>query len=60
MAKSIFFTASQNSSTESALGSQLEEIAGNLNTELGTDDVVVHLTMKLADGQTIIDKDYTK
>ena len=39
---------------------QMEEIAGNLNSELGTDDVVVHLTMKLADGQTIVDKDYTE
>ncbi len=46
------------SMAESVLGSQMEEIAGNLNSELGTDDVVVHLTMKLADGQTIVDKDY--
>lgn len=48
------------SMAESVLGSQMEEIAGNLNSELGTDDVVVHLTMKLADGQTIVDKDYTE
>lgn len=48
------------SMAESVLGSQMEEIAGNLNSELGTDDVVVHLTMKLAGGQTIVDKDYTE
>lgn len=48
------------SMAESVLGPQMGEIASNLNNGLGTDDVVVHLNMKLADGQTIIDKDYTK
>lgn len=48
------------SMAESVLGPQMETIAGELNSKLGTDDVVVHLSMKLADGQTIIDKDYTE
>lgn len=48
------------SMAESVLDPQIGKIASDLNSKLGTDDVVVHLDMKLADGQTIIDKDYTK
>lgn len=48
------------SMAETDIATSMEGVAGQLNSELNTDDSVVHLTMKLADGQTIVDKDYTE
>ncbi len=48
------------SMAETDIATSMEGVAGQLNSELNTDDSVVHLTMKLADGQTIVDKDYAE
>lgn len=48
------------SMAETDIATSMEGVAGQLNSELNTDDSVVHLTMRLADGQTIVDKDYTE
>ncbi|RYQ32460.1 DUF4854 domain-containing protein [Bifidobacterium pseudolongum] len=48
------------SMAETDIATSMEGVAGQLNSTLNTDDAVVHLTMKLADGQTIVDKDYTE
>ncbi|RYP97562.1 peptidyl-prolyl cis-trans isomerase [Bifidobacterium pseudolongum subsp. globosum] len=48
------------SMAETDIATSMEGVAGQLNSTLNTDDAVVHLTMKLADGQTIVDEDYTE
>lgn len=48
------------SMAETDIATSMEGVAGQLNSELNTDDSVVHLTMKLADGQTIVNKDYAE